>query len=333
MAPLLVLLLSFSVAYGDLSSLSGSLDIVVKGRLCIEVVENTVQALISGEGEKATTHLQSLQAESQYLEEHAESRIELLKGVRDGFQSEIRKQIAECSLKKTTLESEKKNTEASLYKKQKDLEYGRNEISQARDELGRATDQAKHHAGRYGWIGAGLGTITGSCPAGLGGAAVGFVVGGIGGKLVDYLGGLDLERAVEKAQHRVRDTEQTFMISEKAVRDTEQLISKQEKEIADLTVEIESKKSQFDRETEQIREAIDFHTQAANLWGMVSTSAEDCSVNSLKTIIAEATEKKSWKILRSDGTLLAEASFLEAWEEVETTAKKTGSFYQMFLVE
>ena len=54
----------------------------------------------------------------------------------------------------------------------------------------------------------------------------------------------------------------------------------------------------------------------------------------LRKAVAKATaEKRNWNILRSDGTRLVGTSFLEAWEEVETTAQETGSYYSMFFIE
>lgn len=56
--------------------------------------------------------------------------------------------------------------------------------------------------------------------------------------------------------------------------------------------------------------------------------ATDASVETeqLQRVIAKATD-----VLRSDGTKMAESSFLEAWEEVEITAQEMGSYHSRFI--
>ena len=75
--------------------------------------------------------------------------------------------------------------------------------------------------------------------------------------------------------------------------------------------------------------------EAVDLWTMFLTATEDASVETefLRKIVAHVTKKQNWNIFGSDGMKLVEASFLEAWGEVETTAQETGSYYKRFLIE
>lgn len=83
-----------------------------------------------------------------------------------------------------------------------------------------------------------------------------------------------------------------------------------------------------------MKEAIAFQMEADDLWTIFLTAVEDANIKTefLREVIAKATEKRNWNILQSDGMKMVEASFLEAWEEVETTAQETkSSDYENFL--
>ena len=131
---------------------------------------------------------------------------------------------------------------------------------------------------------------------------------------------------------------QALWEADKEVRQTKQHITTLQRELSEISAEIESKRRERDRlhgEVGKYKEAIAFQMEAVDLWTMFLTATEDADVETefLRKIVAKVTKKQNWNIFGSDGMKLVEASFLEAWGEVETTAQETGSYHKRFLIE
>lgn len=323
----------------ETSTLISSIDIIKKGRQCVEVAESAIEAANQNDVDIAIAHLQSLQADGEYLAKHAQAKINLLNVNNNELHKQLDRvelQIGDYGQKENDLKRQMRSTEVALQSELRTREDNERLVGEAGRELQRAEHKlsdAKDDARDKRRVGAAIGGVVGLLTGGLGAAVAGGVVGAAGAELINELKG-----DVDDAKDRVRSRGRALSNAEEAVRQTEKTTKNQEKQLAELSVEIESKilgRGKLHKEAKKIQKAIAFQMEAADLWDTFLQSTKGASdiTEFLTRIVTKATERQYWNILRSDGTKLAEASFLEAWEEVEATAKETGSYYNMFLVE
>lgn len=342
MAALLIFCV-FAWFYGEVSAdksftLASSVDIIAKGRLCVEVAENAIQATMQNDIDTAMAHLQSLKEDGRYLSKHANSRINFLENREGELHKKlegVQKKIADSSKKEIDFKEQLKITKITLQNEQRNrddnirqVQEAKNSLQHAERRLRDAKDDARDNRRNGALIGAVIGLFGGPV-----GAIAGGALGAAGGELIN-----EIEGDVRDAKDRVWSKEHALNEAETAVQRTQQLIANKETQLEELSINIKSKQGEQNslyKEAEKVRNAIVFQMEAAELWGMFLQATEGATdwTKYLHKIVVRANDIQDWNILRSDGTKLAEASFLEAWEAVETTAKETGSHYEMFAIE
>ena len=98
------------------SSLVSSVDIVQKGKHCVQVAKDVIEAASQSDAELAMAHLRSLQADSEHLRKYAQFRIGLLEGETNDFHRQLTKleqQIGEYGQRENDLQREKKKMEVT----------------------------------------------------------------------------------------------------------------------------------------------------------------------------------------------------------------------------
>ena len=325
-------LVAFSVclclcaASEESSSLVSSVDIVQKGKHCVQVAKDVIEAVSQSKAELAMGHLRSLKQDSEHLMRYAQSRISLLEGERNGLLQQLTKleeQIGEYGRRENSLKINQKKIEATLDMERRTCYAHRRQVREAEAELQRAERElqaAKRSEDATLVLGGIAGMGLAYCTGGLSLAVLpGLFLGLAGGKVLNTVQG-----NVDRAKRHLQDSKWALRGSETAVQKTEQHITTLEKQLSEILAEIRSRERESNKlhgETKKLKEAIAFQMEAAELWTMFQTAIEDAGVKTetLRKIIEKASEKRNWNILRSDGTKLVEATFLEAWEEVETT--------------
>ena len=314
--------LCLCAASGESLSLVSSVDIVQKGKHCVQVAKDVIEAVSQSEVELAMAHLQSLKQDSKHLMRYAQSGTSLLEGEGNGLLQQLKKleeQIGEYGRRENSLKINQKKTEAILDMERRTCNAHRRQVIKAEAEFQQAERElqaAKQSEGAmlFGGI-AGVGLAY--CTGGL--SLAGLFLGLAGGAILNAVQG-----KVDRAKHHFQESEWALREAERVVQQTEQHITTLEKQLSEISAEIRSKQresNKLHREAKKLKDAIAFRMEAAEFWTMLQTATEDAGVktDTLRKIIEKASEKRNWNILRSDGTKLVEASFLEAWEEVETT--------------
>ena len=255
---------------------------------------------------------------------YTQSRISLLEREKNDLLQQLTKLeelIGEYGKRENSLKINQKKTEATLDMKRRTCDARRQQVTEAEAELQRAERElqaAKQLEGATLVLGGIAGVGLAYCTGGLS-LALGLILGLAGGAILNVVQG-----NVDRAKHHLQENEWALEEAETAVQQTEQHITTLEKQLSETSAEIRSKQresNKLHREAKKLKEAIAFQMEAAELWTMFQTATEDAGVKTetLRKIIEKASEKRNWNILRSDGTKLVEATFLEAWEEVETT--------------
>ena len=178
-------------------------------------------------------HLLSLQAECQYLEKHAQSIIELLKGERDNLRVQLN---AECS---QDLQSQIQSTKASLVAEKTAQKVHQDLVKVAEKEVEHAEQLEDEKNFKDG------------CSE-----IVGTILGFLARPFCDTLA--ELEGAVDRPKDNLQDRQQALRDANEAVRHTEQLIANLQKELDELSATLSE-------EAGKVSEAIVFQSEAAEV--------------------------------------------------------------------
>lgn len=334
----LVVIFCVFISNGE-STFTENFDIIQNGKHCVEAAKTVVEATNKPDADEALEHLKSLQADKEHLAQHAKSTISSLERTQSEKQKELdqtEKEIGKLAQTEQDLKQEKARLEVTLKQQQQTLRDNEGKVAEenrvlehARDRLKKAKKSAKKKKKKGGLIGGLVGLATGGVGAGI----VGGIAGAAGAEIINKIKG-DIDRAKDKLHNQ----EHAVNEAKRAVSETQNHINNLNHKISEIPGQIERKRSERARrhdETGKIKTAIIFQRKSAQFWNMFLIYTEDAGEQTsyLKKIVEMATKMEDWNILRSGGTRLFQATFLEAWEEVESAAKKSGSYYNMFLIE
>lgn len=127
------------------SSLIGNVDIVHKGRHCIQAARDVIEAVSQNEAQLAQAHLESLRADSKHLMRYAKFKIRQMESERSHLYQQLTKleeQISESGRKEDGLKSEWRRAEVTLQRTIENRDTCRQQVYRAEDDLRHAQWQA-----------------------------------------------------------------------------------------------------------------------------------------------------------------------------------------------
>ena len=306
--------------------------LVKKGKDCVAIAKNALDDIGSGREEAALKKLSVLKKDGSFLVDAAKELAERLEAVDKHYQNkdaEFLRQIGELNGRESELKSQKSKEESQLATQESVLRENERRLSNAESSLQAAIEAAKHKRKKLkkkkkrGFVkcvvgGAALGVITG----GVGLGAVGAVAGaGVGAMALrgDQAG---LLAAVNRCRSDLDN-------ACSAVNASKRRISSIESQIRSLSGQMEHMKQEripLHKKVEEIRAMIVFVKKSIDFWLLfehISQHGIDRTAL-LQKIVTRSVESGDYKAFQSKPSQRIADTFIEAWEEMETTAKQGG---------
>ena len=254
--------------------------------------------------------------------------------------SEVRKkelsvQLEQLHADMSSLQSKKNSYECSISAQSQDrdraqhmLESQQGELSQIKQELSDAYSRLHdaecdlHRQERKKKT-----MTTTAVTVGVAAVVLGIFTGGVGAVALAPMtaatatGAVISSKKVDEAKRTVNRKNSDISRLEGDIRNTNSTLSSTQSQIESYKRQIEENvrkvKAVHDKIT-SAKSTIAFMMETEELWNMFEMAVEKACERTerLKGIMGKATQKKSFKVLRSDGTIIIIDSFVDAWVEV-----------------
>ena len=310
--------------------MSSDRSVVKKGKDCVAVAKNALDDIGSGREEMALTKLSVLQKDGSFLADKAKQLAERLEAVDKHYQSkdaELLHQIENLSRDESKLKSDKTKAEAELADQQNLLTDNRNILSSAEDSLRdaeherkKAEDKEKSTQVLSTVGGAVLGAFTGGA-----GLFVGALAGAGIGATINKL--RDAEKNAMAEVQRCKSALNNANAKVKASKGEISNIQSQIKNLAQKIKDKEQQSHQLRKKGDKIKGMVVIVKQSVEFWLLFKQISEHGidRTELLQKIATRATEKGDYRALQSQSSQRIANTFIEAWEEMETTVEHGGS--------
>ena len=310
--------------------MSGHHSIVKKGKDCIAIANNALNDISSGREEMARKKLSALRKDGNLLAEAAKELAERLEAVDKHYQGKdegLLRQIGNLHGQESQLKSQQSSEQSQLTAQQNILYDNQSRLSSAEDNLRDA--ERKRRKAEEEEKNIQIGSTVGGALLGLFTGGAGFLIGAAAGAGIGAM--VNACRDEEKdAQAVVNRRRSDLESARSAVNESQRRISNIESQIRSLTQQIEHKKQerqQLHKKLDEIRAMVKFVKKSIEFWLLFKQTSEH-GVNRtelLQKITTRAAEKGDYrKILQSKPSQGIAKTFIEAWEEMETTAEHGG---------
>ena len=303
--------------------------LVKKGKDCVAVAKNTLDDIGSGRKEMALEKLSALQRDGGSLADAAEQLAKRLEAVEKHYQqkdAEVLRKIGDLHRRESDLKNQKIGEESQLAAYQNILQHNQNRLSSeegrlrdAERKLRNAQEKEKNTQITSTAVGAVLGLFTGGF-----GFAVGAAAGAGIGAIIN-----DCRREERDAQDAVNCRRNDLDCARSAINAIQGRISNIQSQISSLTNQIEYMKQQrlqSQKKIDEIRPVIVFVKKSVNFWLLFKQMSEHGADRTalLQKIVTRAAERGDYQALQSRSSQRVASTFIEAWEELETTAEHGG---------
>ena len=310
--------------------MSSDLSLVKKGKDCVAVAKNALDDIASGREENAMKKLSALQKDSSDLVDAAKQLAERLEAVDKHYQNkdaELLHQIGDLNRQESQLKSQKSTEESQLTAQRNVLYDNQNKLSSAEGNLRDAERKRRNAEKEEKRIQ--IGSTIGGAAIGLFTGGIGLVVGAAAGAGIGAL--VNACRDEEKDARAAVNRRRTDLDNARsAVNASKIRISNIESQIRSKTNEIEHKKQQrlqLHKKVDEVKAVILLVKRSVEFWQLFKQISEH-GVNRtelLQRIATRATEKGDYRALQSKSSQRIANTFIEAWEEMGTTAENGGT--------
>ena len=299
------------------------------GKDCIAVVKHALDDICSGKEDMAIQKLSVLQKDGIFLADAAEKLAKRLEVVEKHYQNkdaEMLSEIGNLNRKESEMKREKSEEEGKLSAQLDKLQDSKDQLSSSEDDLREAEDKRKkaedkrkkaEENERKIQIGS---AVVGLFTFGLVGAAVGAGVGAIVNAC---------RKEEEEARAAVKRRKSDLDDARSAVNENKRRISSVASQIKSLTEQVERMKqqrSEAHRKIDEIRGLIVLVKKSVEFWILFKQISEHGAGRTalLQRIVTRAAEKGEYRAIQSKSSYRIANTFIEAWEEMETTAEYGG---------
>lgn len=271
--------------------------LVTKGTSCIETAKKTYNIIVSNSKKnsrvkQAITHLKSLSSDGIALVdfctkkkeelEHKETELHETMSAYQANKQELEGKKMSLKERKTELDTAKGKLEVGLKNAKADKERAEGELHEAEHKLRKAKKK-----------------------------------GGILEKVKKVIGIKDGH--VKSAKSRLHSRQHAFKEATKSVMAEEESLKHVDDDLIILQGEIDGCVKSIQELHNQIgvlKESIVFAINAIHVWELFTMACENATERTgcLRKIVDIVDEKKEYKILESDGTIIVANTFLDAWE-------------------
>ena len=303
--------------------------LVKKGKDCVAVAKNTLDDIGSGRKEMALEKLSALQRDGGSLADTAEQLAKRLEAVEKHYQqkdAKVLREIGDLNRRESELKNQKSGEESQLAGHQNVLQDNQNRLSSGEDKLRDAERKLRNAREEEKKIQIG---------STVGGAVLGLFTGGVG-LLVGAAAGAGIGAAINDCRREERDARDAVNhrrndldSARSAVDASKERISDIQSQISSLTNQIEYMKQQrlqSQKKIDEIRPVIVFVKKSVHFWLLFKQMSEHGADRTalLQKIVTRAAEKGDYQALQSKSSQHVAGTFIEAWEEMETTAEHGG---------
>ncbi len=299
-----------------------------KGKDCIAHVNNT------GHADKASLQLATLKEDGADLEAEAQAlagRLEKVEEYHRQQGEDIQQKIGDYGHREEELQRQKSSVESKLSGQRSVLQSNQSRLAEAQSAL-RSAEQWRRNKEREAdnlqysamVIGAvvgiftfGIGTLAGAATCAAAGAALGSLIN-------------ELREEEKKAERHLECCRSDRSNAQSSVEASERQIHTIQSEIASISVQIEEMKQQrlrYHRDAGEVKEAIVFVRESIEFWQLFKEASAH-GVNRtelLHRIVEKARETSNLQILRNSASQRVTATFMEAWESMESMAAEGGT--------
>ena len=310
--------------------MSGHRSLVKKGKDCVAVAKNVLDDIESGRKELALEKLSALKKDGSFLMDAAKQLAERLEAVGKHNQDEdeeLLRQIGNLNGQESQLNRQKITEEGQLTAQQSVLSDNQNRLSSAEDSLRNAERRRRKAEEEEKKVQ--IGSTVGGTLLGLFTGGHGFVVGAAAragsGAMVNA--GRDEEK---DAQAEVNCCRSNLENARSAVDESQSTVSNVESQIRSLTQQIEYKKQQrlqLHKKADETKAMVVLVKKSVEFWLLFKQLSEhgDNHTELLQKIVTRATKKGDYRDLQSNSSQHIANTFIEAWEEMETTVEQGGA--------
>ena len=303
--------------------------LVKKGKDCVAVAKNTLDDIGSGRKEKALEKLSALQRDGSSLADAAEQLAKRLEAVEKHYQqkdAEVLREIGDLNRRESELKNQKSVEESQLAAHQNVLQDNQNRLSSEEDRLRDAERKLRNAREEEKKIQ--IGSTVGGAVLGLFTGGVGLLVGAAAGAGIGAIIN-DCRREERDARDAVSRRRNDLDSARSAVNASQGRISNVQSQISSLTNQIEYMKQQrlqSQKKIDEIRPVIVFVKKSVHFWLLFKQMSEHGADRTalLQKIVTRAAEKGDYQALQSKSSQRVAGTFIEAWEELETTAEHGG---------
>lgn len=300
-----------------------------KGKDCVAVAKSTLDDIGSGRGEVAAQRLSALQRDGSSLADAAEELAQRLEAVDKYYQdkdAEVLREIGELHRRESELKNQKIGEEGQLAAHQSQLQDNQNRLSSEEDRLRNAERKLRNAQEEEKKIQ--IGSTVGGAVLGLFTGGVGLLVGAAAGAGIGAIIN-DCRREERDARDAVNRRRNDLDNARSAVNASMGRISNVQSQISSLTNQIahmQQQRDQSHKKLNEIRAMIEFAKKSAHFWRLfkqISVHGVDRTIL-LQKIVTMAAEREDYRALQSTSSQRIAGTFIEAWEEMETTAEHGG---------
>ena len=298
--------------------------LVRKGKACVEIAKNALDDITNGREEMAQEKLSALQTDGGFIADAARQLAERLEAVDKHYQNkdaELLHQIGELRRREGELSSQKNEEESQLAGQESVLRDNERRLSTAENSLRAAEHKRKKmkKKKKKKWkkclIGsAALGVITGGVSLAAAGAGV--------GAMVFRNEEAGARAAVNRCRSYLANAQSNVNASNKKISSIESQISSLTEEIKHMTQE----HPKLQKKVEEIRAMIIFVKKSIEFWLLFEQISEYGVDRTalLQKIVSRAAESGDYQVSQSQPSKRIVNTFIQAWEEVETTVEYGG---------
>ena len=303
--------------------------LVKKGKDCVTVAKNTLDDIGSGREEMALRKLSALQRDGGFLAEAAEELAKRLEAVEKYYQdkdAEVLREIGDLNKRENELKRQKSVEESQLAAHQNVLQDNQNRLSSEENRLRDAERKLRNAQEEEKKIQ--IGSTVGGAVLGLFTGGIGLLVGAAAGAGIGAIIN-DCRREEKDARDAVNRRRNDLESARLAVSASQGRISNVESQIRSLSTQIECMKQQrlqSQKKIDEIRPVIVFVKKSVHFWLLFKQISEHGANRTalLQKIVTSAVEKGDYQALQSNPSQRIANTFIEAWEEMETTAEYGG---------
>ena len=308
--------------------------LVKKGKDCVAVAKTTLDDIGSGREEMALKKLSALQRDGSSLADAAEQLAKRLEAVDKYYQdkdAEVLREIEGLNRRESELKHQKIGEESQLAAHQNVLQDNQNRLSSEEDRLRDAERKLRNAQEEEKKIQ--IGSTVGGAVLGLFTGGIGLLVGAAAGAGIGAIIN-DCRREEKDARDAVNRRRNNLESARSAVNDSHSRISNVESQIRSLTNQIECMKQQRDqsrKKIDEIRPVIVFVKESVHFWLLFKQISEHGVDRTalLQKIVTKAAEHRDCQALQSKSSQRIAGTFIEAWEEMETTAESGGADHSL----